>query len=188
MCDVFERPLGSRGSPVDEARLRFFRLIRQTPQLDWLVLTKRPENMAQWHSSPTGSAPGNLWLGVTVEMQRHIDRIAELLKVPAAVHFVSAEPLLGPLDIEELLACRKDCHHDSRCRICTEHNGVRWLIAGCESGSGRRPCNPDWLRSLRDQCRAAGVPFWLKQMEQGGRVVVDPELDGRRWTEVPTHD
>jgi protein gp37 len=100
----------------------------------------------------------NLWLGVSVENQEAADeRIPELLLTPAAVRFLSCEPLLGPVTL----------HEDGLDWLTSDHCcGVDWVIAGCESGPGARPCNVEWLRSIRDQCAAAGVPYFLKQAQE----------------------
>ncbi len=131
-------------------------LIGRTPNLDWLLLTKRPQNIVGALPTPhveallDRDAPWpwpwpNVWLGVTAENQAEADRrIPSLLAVPAARRFVSCEPLLGAVDLHHL-------------------GGIDWVIAGGESGPGARPAHPDWFRSLRDQCAAAGVPFFLKQ-------------------------
>lgn len=107
----------------------------------------------------------NVWLGATVEDQDAAFRVDQLRQCPAAVRFLSCEPLIGPLEIDL--------------------TGIHWLIAGGESGPGYRPVNPDWIRSLRDQCQAAGVAFHFKQWggrtsKSGGRT-----LDGRTWDEMP---
>ena len=118
----------------------------------------------------------NVWLGVSVEDQARADeRIPDLLATPAVVRFISAEPLLGPVDLKEWLICpnaRDGLSMDPTtgayecCRHCdyTGLNGaLDWVIVGGESGPGARPMHPDWARSLRDQCAAAGVPFLFKQ-------------------------
>jgi len=151
-------------------------LIHQTPNLDWLLLSKRPQNfqdrikgvlqtgvysehtdgwLSEWrHGS---KLPANVWIGTTVEDQTRADeRIPELLKIPARVRFLSCEPLLGPVDLQ-LEADPPRNTGLPRCR-------VDWVIAGGESGPGDRPMHPDWARSLRDQCQAAGVPYFMKQM------------------------
>jgi protein gp37 len=106
-------------------------------------------------------------LGVSVEDRQRKDRIDHLRAVPAAVRFLSVEPLLedvGDLDL----------------------TGIHWVIVGSESGHGARPMNEDWARSLRDQCAAAGVAFFYKQrLNERGRKVSLPMLDGRQWTEFP---
>jgi protein gp37 len=147
LADVFEdRP------ELDAWRRDLARLIWETPHLDWLLLTKRPENARQmtyemWF--PDAAWPGNYWVGCTVENQEYADRrIPELLKVPASVRFLSVEPLLGPVDLSPYLARRA---------------GIDLVIVGGESGPGARPMHPRWARTIRDQCRAAGVPHHFKQ-------------------------
>ena len=126
-----------------------------------------------------GTPPPNVWIGATVEDQRRADeRIPHLLAIPAAVRFLSCEPLLEPVDLLYSAFNGSDSFGSMP--------GIDWVIAGCESGPGRRACEPEWLRGLRDQCAAADVPFFLKQMEIGGKVVKDcPPLDGKVWDEVP---
>lgn len=161
MADVFEL-LPDRHPDAEQMgreRLRLWKLIEATPNLDWLLLTKRPENVlgmtpAGWNY--TQGFPPNVWIGTTVEGQNEADkRIPHLLEVPAAVRFLSCEPLLGPLDLTRYL--ERYYQRDNSGRI------VNWVITGGESGPGARPSHPDWFRSLRDQCRAAGVPFHFKQ-------------------------
>lgn len=120
----------------------------------------------------------NVWLGVSVENQAAADeRIPELLRTPAAVRFLSCEPLIGPVHIGDgdnsWLSCRGCEEWDEQSHCCESYyvngshfRGIDWVIAGCESGPGARPCSVEWLRSLRDQCAAAGVPFFLKQARQ----------------------
>jgi protein gp37 len=143
-------------------------LIHATPSLDWLLLTKRPQNFhsrieaalepASWPGRSRyvrdwlqGTPPANVWIGTTVEDQQRLDeRIPELLKIPACVRFLSCEPLLGPIDFAK--------------GGCAAWMGlIEWVICGGESGPRARPMHPDWARSLRDQCAAAGVPFFFKQ-------------------------
>jgi len=181
------------------------RLIHETPNLDWLLLTKRPENfkprlqavkewlgkrvtgtndrdiewcyVADWLASGSGDQrasapkpPQNVWIGATVENQQWADeRIPHLLKIPARVRFLSCEPLLGPLRIKDALRCDVPIH---------------WVICGGESGPKARPMHPDWARSLRDQCQAAGVAFFFKQWGEhqlcanvGAWSVLDAELE-----------
>ena len=112
----------------------------------------------------------NVWLGVSVENQDAADeRIPNLLATPAAVRFLSCEPLLGPIDFGHQGPIMRWLRADSL--------GVGWVIAGCESGPGARPCDVAWLRSLRDQCAAAGVPFFLKQAEESADCGEDRQLD-----------
>jgi protein gp37 len=107
----------------------------------------------------------NVWLGVSVENQKAADeRIPLLLQTPAAVRWISAEPLLGPVDLANFVTCQ--CPGTGEhCQPCLS-GGLNWLVAGGESGPGARPMHPEWARSLRDQCKAAGVPFFFKQWGQ----------------------
>lgn len=163
-------------------RTDLFRLIYATPHLDWLLVTKRIGNVAKMamqvnmamfvkNEGFAHGLPANVWLGITVTNQEEADRdIPKLLAMPAAVRFLSMEPLLGPV---YLGLC--DCDHGSRpgpggiggvtCSHCGGAGGpmVDWVIAGGESGPGARPMHSDWARSLRDQCQAAGVPILFKQ-------------------------
>jgi protein gp37 len=128
------------------------------------ILTKRHERMATLASQLAW--PPNVWMGVSIENRRWVERADYLRRVPAAVRFVSAEPLLGPLDGIDL-------------------NGIDWLIAGGESGPLHRPVRVEWLRDLRDRCGAEGVAFFFKQWgghhpRSGGRT-----LDGREWSDLP---
>jgi protein gp37 len=170
------------------------KLIRDTPNLDWLLLTKRPENwssrlravldlqekkvrrkptgdedllyywVADWGASGSGDTrvsavkpPNNVWIGTTVEDQKRAEkRIHQLLKIPAKVRFLSCEPMLEAIDLPMI-----GDGHDAPIIP-----GIHWAICGGESGSKKRPFNPDWARSLRDQCKAAGVPFFMKQVDK----------------------
>lgn len=130
----------------------------------------------------------NVWAGVTVEDQQRADeRIPHLLATPAAVRFVSCEPLLGPIDLYNGDPDARLGGHEATNTFLGNwweqgdnlkgpgRHGVDWVIAGGESGPGARPMHPDWARSLRDQCDAAGVPFFMKQMHVNGRLVKDIE-------------
>lgn len=165
LADVFD-------NAVDPAwREDLFALIRATPNLDWLLLTKRIGNVPAMVSVIPGWLPDNVWLGATICNQAEADRdIPKLLEVPARVRFLSMEPLLVAVEISRWLGyCeRLDKHGISRRTggehiACDRHCGLAWVIAGGESGPGARPMHPDWARSLRDQCAAAGVPFLFKQ-------------------------
>lgn len=168
---------------LDAARLVALHLMQQAPEVDFLLLTKRPENIKEliWRAMDDlaakekgdslplhwllawfkGFPPPNVWLGTTAENQEWADkRIPELLKVPAAVRFLSIEPMLGPIDLGFLEACdhSRQSHADVGC-----WRAIDWVICGGESGPHARPMHPEWARSLRDQCAAAGVPFFFKQ-------------------------
>lgn len=168
LADVFDNevPLGWRED--------LFALINATPELDWLLLTKRIGNVAGMVSIIPGWMPANVWLGATVVNQAEADRdIPKLLAVPARVRFLSIEPMLGPVDLG--LRCENwsdDIVMDPEtgayecCKAC-DHTGmgnaIDWVICGGESGPQARPMHPDWARSLRDQCLDVGVPFMFKQ-------------------------
>jgi protein gp37 len=182
MADVFEDL-----PELVPLRARLFALVRETPALDWLLLTKRPENADRlWIDAHVAVrdalaliedtwAP-NVWLGTTAEDQRRADeRIPHLLAVPAVVRFLSCEPLLGPVDFHTVALRISDAvdpeWRDGRrgepiVRVLGSDNycaGIDWVICGGESGPGARPMHPEWARSLRDQCASAGVPFFFKQ-------------------------
>lgn len=154
LADVFE----------DKPELAVWRydllnLIMETQNLIYLLLTKRPENVASMigyqYGNPWGDGlPTNVWIGTSVENQQTADeRIPHLLQIPAVVRFLSVEPLLEPiyLNLEE-----NGRHPDYNW-------GIDWVIVGGESGPNARPMHPDWVRSIRDQCIAADVPFLFKQ-------------------------
>jgi protein gp37 len=186
LMDIFE---GEESMPaeswplVQQARDRLWGAIEQTPHLDWLLLTKRPENAVALATYWAGGAwPDNVWLGTSVENQAAADaRIPHLLRVPARVRFLSCEPLLGALDLTPYLTV-PDCSScggmgtfrtsmsESACGVCGGYGLVRdkeavidWIIAGGESGANARPMHQRWVRSLRDQAQAAGVAFFFKQ-------------------------
>lgn len=158
------------------------KLIHETPNLDWLLLTKRPENFNRrlagvfdWFQSGDGPVkrfaaawlfgefPANVWIGTTVEDQTRADeRIPELLKIPARIRFLSCEPLLGPVDLAFSAFNGADSFGGMP--------GIHWVICGGESGGGARPMHPQWARGLRDQCTRAEVPFFFKQWGEWGRI------------------
>lgn len=137
-------------------RAELFALIGLTPHLDWLLLTKRIGNvpkMLDQPGMPKGGLPPNVWLGATVVNQAEADRdIPKLLRVPARTRFLSMEPLLGPVDLMPLVCDDRPALAD-----------IDWVIVGGESGRDARPMEAAWATSLRDQCAAAGVPFFFKQ-------------------------
>lgn len=159
MADVFEdRP------ELIEPRVRLFHLINQTPGLDWLLLTKRPENIQRFHGgdgvrrSWAENMPPNVWLGVSVENQEAIGRLSHLAGIAATVKFVSAEPLLGPLVLRGSSGGKEYNWLDPK-----NERGIHWVIIGGESGHHARPCEIAWIRSLVEQCRAANVACFVKQ-------------------------
>jgi protein gp37 len=217
MSDLFHEAL------PDEAIDRVFAVMALTPHINYQVLTKRVKRMRKWASvdcdglvdmlDPDGGTVTslwplpNVWLGVSVEDQRNKDRIDHLRQTPAAIRFLSLEPLLEDLGTLNL-------------------DGIYWVIVGGESGPGARPMHPDWVRSIRDQCVAAVVPFFFKQfgewapcdnvgaiklhaacrmvssagldvthdmsqwksaqvMKRAGKKAAGRLLDGREWNELP---
>lgn len=158
---------------AESARPDLFKLIENTRQVIWMLLTKRSENISEMVPDRwLQSWPENVWPGVSAEDQKTFnERSRQLLRVPAGVRWISAEPLLATIDMRVYL---KDVHK----------NGINWVIAGGESGPGHRPMQLDWVRSIRDQCVARSVPFHYKQyggVHPGGQAV----LDGREWREFP---
>jgi len=193
MSDLFHQDV------PDEFIDRVFAVMALCRQHTFQVLTKRAERMTEYLTSQTATGYGrhlpilgyhdrlasvrfplsNVLLGVSVEDQQRADeRIPKLLECPAALHFLSAEPLLGELDVSPWLPV------DTIGGVEMEPL-IRWVIVGAESGPRRRPTETAWIRSLRDQCEAAGTPFLLKQMDVGGKIVKMPLLDGKQWPEVP---
>lgn len=172
-----------------EVLARLLDTIRLTPNLDWLLLTKRPQNwygrmvdalkwiegphaendfpqtelgswVNEWTRTDGEGAPANIWIGTSVGTQKSADtRIPELLKIPARVRFLSCEPLLGPvsLDLTRWFDANAPMNRQPALKI-------DWVICGGESGPKARAMDLTWARSLRDQCEAAGVPFFMKQL------------------------
>jgi protein gp37 len=191
MADVFEER-----DELTAPRARLWDLIEATPNLDWLLLTKRPQNVMRL-AGFGATWPKNVWLGTTVELQARAEELLpHLALVPAAVRFISAEPLLGPLTIEPWLG-----------------STINWVITGGESGPKARPASPAWFRSLHAQCMAANVAFHFKQwgdwapgqginlperkalkskkaadgttMFRVGKRIAGRNLDGSEWDELP---
>lgn len=159
LADVFD----NHKSILPEWRADLWKLIRTTPHLDWLMLTKRPQNIAKMLPDDWGDGYANVWLGATVESQKEADRLDALTRVPAVVRFLSMEPLLGPVGLSR--------HIDK----------LQWVITGGENGKDYRPVDPDWFRGIRDQCNAASVPFLFKQWEGHGQKNIKAKgraLDG----------
>jgi len=148
----------------DEFIRRVFQVMERASQHHYLILTKRPQRLAR-----LGQAlpwPPHVWIGVSVESNEVAWRADFLRKVPAATRFICAEPLIGPIDRLDLA-------------------GISWVTAGGETGRGHRPCDPAWVRGLRDRCVSKGVAFSFRHWggltrQERGRV-----LDGRVWEEIP---
>jgi protein gp37 len=209
MGDLFDNQVD-----LDEERAELWTLIHKTPNLDWLLLTKRIGNVERMvpRSWMTGHWPRYAWLGISVVNQEEADRdIPKLLALPARVRFLSMEPLLEAVDLRDWLAIEPDRGSGWRPKSkFGESPEIDWVIVGGESGPKARPMHPDWARSLRDQCQAAGVPFlfkqwgeWLGALQSGdadhdpielnasnepmriGKKAAGRLLDGRTWDGVP---
>jgi protein gp37 len=157
------------------SQIRAFEVMASCPQHTFQILTKRPKHMKSFFSKHPRLLTPNLWLGVTVEKAEYLWRVQTLLSIPAKTHFVSIEPMLSRIELQEHSRYLWD--NDGKC--------LNWVIAGCESGKNRRPSQIGWFRHLRDQCVDAAVPFFLKQMDVGGKLVKMPPLDGRVWDQRP---
>ena len=158
MSDLFHEAV-----PVEFIE-RVFDVMSDTPQHVYQVLTKRSRRLVRLAGKLTW--PANLWMGVSIENDRYAFRADHLRQVPAAVRFLSIEPLLGPVPSLRL-------------------DGIHWVIVGGESGARARPLSPEWVSDIRDQCAADEVAFFFKQW--GGRTpkAGGRELDGRTWNDMP---
>lgn len=177
MADVFEvHPNPEMSALMDEARERLWKLIEATPHLDWLILTKRPENQElvplAWQTGSRRST--NVWLGTTAENQKQSDiRIPRLLEATwPAVHFVSYEPAIAAVDFGSYLSPWRQARID-------------WLICGAESGPSARPMDENWVRAVRDRCKSENIPFFFKQRLEDGKKISLPFLDGIQHAEFP---
>lgn len=190
LADVFDNEV-----PI-QWRMNLFSLIASTPNLDWLILTKRignvipmlkdalvdasAEDQSRWSGLARwigdwwdGKQPANVWLGATICNQTEADRdIPKLLSVPAHKRFLSMEPLLGPVDLSGNLPAERALRWYRPMLPMLD-----WVIVGGESGPNARPMHPDWARSLRDQCDAAGVPFLFKQWGEWREPLDGEEYD-----------
>jgi protein gp37 len=158
MSDLFHG-----GVPDDYVR-RVFAVMEQCPQHTFQVLTKRPERAVELAASLPW--PRHVWLGASVENQKYVHRIHTLRKAPAAVRFLSCEPLIGPL---------------SRLPL----RGIQWAIVGGESGPGARSMEREWVLEIKDQCEAAGVAFFFKQWGGVRKCETGRTLNGRTWDAMP---
>ena len=200
LADVFD-------NEVDPAwRADLFKLIADTQNLNWLLLTKRVGNVMKManevadmprtgshtghliaHQWRNGSPPKNVWLGATVVNQEEADRdIPKLLDVPARVRFLSMEPLLGPVDLNYVRQ-RIQAQRSQLARAINGETWLDWVIVGSESGPGARrdPNMVSWVASLRDQCVDAGVAFLWKQDVINGKKIGAPQLEGQSWQQFP---
>lgn len=160
MADVFEE-----AAPIGELE-RLWQLIRDTPFLDWQLLTKRPHRILDSLPNDWGDGYPNVWLGTSVEDTRVVGRIGHLVQIPSVVHFLSLEPLIGPLHNLPL-------------------EGIDWVIVGGESGAGARPIKEEWVLDIRDQCRRAEVAFFFKQWGGVNKKKAGRLLNGRTYDDLP---
>ena len=158
MCDLFHDDV-----PLAYIQ-RVFATMRDCPHHTFQVLTKRGERLAEL--APQLPWPANVWMGVSVEDARVLGRVAHLQAVPAAVRFLSLEPLIGPLNALPL-------------------EGIHWVIVGGESGPKARPMRKDWVDSIHRQCRAAEVPFFFKQWGGVRKDLTGRKLNGRVYDQFP---
>lgn len=166
MSDLFHRSV-----PDSFVVQAFETMAMLAPHHTYQVLTKRPSRLVNTRLftqilDRIGAWPAHIWLGVSVESSAYTWRVDALRRVPVPVRFISAEPLLGPLEDLDL-------------------SEIAWLIAGSESGRGARPMEDDWVRGLRDLCVQSGVAFFFKQRTVNGKKVSLPILDGRQWLQFP---
>jgi protein gp37 len=160
LADVFDNQVNTSW------RADLFALIEATPELDWLLLTKRPENVAKMLPDDWDKGYPNVWLGTTTEDQANFRRRWDIIKrVPAAIHFISYEPAIGPVKIEP------------------DAIVPDWLICGGESGAGARMMDVSWARSIRDECANVGTAFFMKQMT--GKKPIPEDLMVRQFPSVP---
>ena len=141
-----------------------FEVMNQCPQHKFQVLTKRPGRVTQINRKINWTP--NVWLGVSIESERWVNRLQQLRETSADVKFLSLEPLLGPLPSLDL-------------------SGIDWVIVGGESGPGARPMNEEWVREIRDNCIENDVPFFFKQWGGAFKKRTGRILDGRTWDEMP---
>lgn len=166
LADVFD------GEVANEWRDDLWALIKATPNLDWLLLTKRPEVMLS--ETRRLGVPENVWLGVSVEDQvRAQERIPLLIETDAAVKFLSVEPLLGALDLSYWLTAPL-------------LPNLQWVIVGGESGAGSRPMEEEWVQGILAECEAAGVAFLFKQWGGANKHATGRILNGRTYDALPT--
>ncbi|WP_416464020.1 phage Gp37/Gp68 family protein [Sphingomonas sp. VDB2] len=198
LADVFDNEVPAKW------RADLFQLIRETPHLDWLLVTKRVGNVMKM-AEAAGRLPDNVWLGITVVNQAEADRDIPKLRILRALYelpvaFLSVEPMLGPIDLSLLLyhecpnwldedgrppIIQRDCGAQECCSTCdftgiSDELAINWVICGGESGPHARPMHPDWARSLHEQCEGVGVPFLFKQWGEW-EASLDRDRDDPDW-------
>ena len=206
MCDIFEDR-----QELHDWRVKLWILIERTPNLTWMLLTKRPENVTDmfFPSWTKGrQMPSNIWIGVTAENQEMADqRIPVLVNIPVATKFISVEPMLGWVNLLQWIDfCPLDEQRPEKLsadwRMAGDHwqhyHGyplghestipkpqIDWVICGGESGAHARITDISWVKHLQHQCARADIPFFLKQLNIDGKLTKMPELDGKIWAEFP---
>ncbi len=192
MSDLFHPEV-----PFDFVDSVFTEISKHNNRHAFIILTKRPERMKEYLTSDRsnhkfagymGWPLKNLWLGVSIENQKAADeRIPLLLQTPAALRFVSVEPMLEAIKLPLDLCTRKACNDWSSGYCdnpdCNER-AINWVICGGESGANSRPLHPDWVRSLRNQCTSAQIPFFFKQWGRW-QPIYDREKDDPDWRRIP---
>ncbi len=155
---------------ADLWRPEAWQIIRDCQNLDWLVLTKRPELVLERLPNDWGDGYPNVWLGVTCGAASSLNLVETLKDIPAQLRFISAEPLLGPIDFRPFL-----------------DGSIHWIITGCEQAAKtkRRPMKIGWVRDIDSQCREAGIAHFFKQRYEGTRITHDGVLDGKVRQEWP---
>lgn len=170
LADVFDNQV------PDEWRTGLFNMIKATVELDYLILTKRVGNISRMLPTDWGLGYPNVWIGISVVNQEEADRdIPKLLKIPAAIRFLSCEPLLSRIDLTPHLCGRAEpceqCPEDADCECgfspradLKDEPAISWVIGGGESGSGARPCALGWLKDIVHDCKNTGTPVFIKQL------------------------
>lgn len=192
---------------ADAWRDEAWQIVKDTPHHTYQILTKRPGRIVRHLPKDWGDGYANVWLGTSVESQEYVTRAHVLADIPARVRFLSCEPMLGPIELDSLLKVCKywragdslphapwhppyPLHHYKPQALVGAgwQRPIHWIIAGGESGAEQRACETDWLRSLRDQCAAGGVAFFLKQLggHPDARAHDKALLDGITHTAMPS--
>lgn len=163
MSDLFHEKLST------QMIFQIYQSMKESPQHIFQVLTKRPENMLRFLRESVKSTLSNVWYGVSAENQKYADeRIPLLLQTPAKIRWVSIEPMLGPIDLN-----KKELLIDKTRFKLTIGNYLDWVVVGCESGPKKRECKIEWIESIVEQCKAANVPVFVKQIQINGKVEKD---------------
>jgi protein gp37 len=152
----------------DEFIARVWRVMTETPQHTYQVLTKRPHRMRELLSDPSFSTAANIWIGTSVEDYSVLERIEELRAIPGFIRFISFEPLIGPVGAVDL-------------------TDIDWAIVGGESGPRARPMEPSWVQQIEDRCRAYGTAFFFKQWGGTNKKAAGRLLNGQTYDEMPAH-